>query len=405
VKKYRYVVLQDINASERGGGHSTLGNNTKSIVPPELTALTAEMTPTQAAEELKNPNTLNIARDMPLSLIEPFSSGASGPLEQISGSSTWGVAAIGADKTEHDGNGVTVAVLDTGIKADHPAFVDPALELVQKNFTSEGNHDMHGHGTHCAGTIFGRDITHQGQSVRIGVAPGVKKALIGKVLGAGAGTAELIQAITWARAEGADVISMSLGYNHAGLLQLLCEDFPPAKAASELLAIYLENMRQFDTLMTLLAIPARDAVNPLIVAASGNESEATAASNPYRISASSPSAALHVVSVGALAQTTSGKLDVAPFSNTSVDLVAPGVSVISANLNDSLVPLSGTSMATPHVAGLAALYCQRMRALGLPQTGENVRGQLVGGAVREPLVEGVTIGDVGMGMPLAPPSQ
>ena len=84
---------------------------------------------------------------------------------------------MGADTSSCTGNGIVVAVLDTGIDASHPAFA--GVEVIQKDFTGEGDGDQHGHGTHCAGTIFGRNVN----GTRIGVAMGVKKALIGKVLG------------------------------------------------------------------------------------------------------------------------------------------------------------------------------------------------------------------------------
>ena len=81
------------------------------------------------------------------------------------------------DRSTWTGEGVTVAVLDTGIDSKHPAFA--GVDIVEKDFTGTGNGDRQGHGTHCAGTIFGRDVDGK----RIGVARGVKRALIGKVLG------------------------------------------------------------------------------------------------------------------------------------------------------------------------------------------------------------------------------
>ena len=113
----------------------------------------------------------------------------------------------GTLQSPYTGHGVTVAVLDTGIDATHEAF--KGIKLVQKDFTREEKGDQHGHGTHVAGTIFGQ--TSQG--LRFGVAPGVRRALIGKVLGAkGGGTTEgIIAAIQWAVKEKAHVINMSLG--------------------------------------------------------------------------------------------------------------------------------------------------------------------------------------------------
>ncbi len=128
---------------------------------------------------------------------------------------TWGIRAVRADTSPFTGAGVTVAVLDTGIDPNHPAFA--GVELV-RHFTDESDDDTHGHGTHCAGTIFGRDA----DGVRIGVAPGVTKAVIGKVLGAGGGGGDqIMEAIQWAIAEGANMISMSLGIDFPRYVELL----------------------------------------------------------------------------------------------------------------------------------------------------------------------------------------
>src|SRR5918998_73997 len=121
-----------------------------------------------------------IAPIMPTRLIEPLAAAAAAP-------PTWGVSAVRADVSAFTGNGVVPCVLDTGIDSSHPAF--HGVQLVERDFTGEGTGDGHGHGTHCAGTIFGRDVG----GTRIGVAPGVRKALIGKVLDSrGSGTSAMI---------------------------------------------------------------------------------------------------------------------------------------------------------------------------------------------------------------------
>jgi subtilisin family serine protease len=120
---------------------------------------------------------------------------------------SWGVEAVGALNTSFDGRGVTVAVLDTGIDRGHPAFT--GVEVVEEDFTGEGNGDQNGHGTHCAGTICGRDV----DGTRIGIARSVAKLLVGKVLGkdGGGSTQAIYDAMQWALRNGAHVISMSLG--------------------------------------------------------------------------------------------------------------------------------------------------------------------------------------------------
>ena len=111
-----------------------------------------------------------------------------------SNGATWGVKAVGADVSARTGAGIVVAVLDTGIDASHPAFA--GVEIIEEDFSGYGNGDVQGHGTHCAGTIFGRDV----DGMRIGVAPGVTKALIGKVLGddGNGGSDMLFRGIQWA---------------------------------------------------------------------------------------------------------------------------------------------------------------------------------------------------------------
>ena len=98
----------------------------------------------------------------------------------------WGIASVRADRSPYSGRGVTVAVLDTGIDTSHPAFA--GVDILEQDFTGEGNGDVDGHGTHCAGTIFGRDVSGQ----RIGVARGISRALIGKVLGQNGGDSQMI---------------------------------------------------------------------------------------------------------------------------------------------------------------------------------------------------------------------
>src|SRR5262249_54000220 len=160
--------------------------------------------------------------------------------------SPWGIAAVKADESHFDGSGVVMAILDTGIDKTHVAF--GGIELVEQDFTGDGNGDQAGHGTHCAGTVFGRDVG----GTRIGIARGVTRALIGKVLGNdGRGSSEaLYRAMTWAINSGARVISMSLGFDYPGLVQrFVGEGWPPELATSVALEAYRANLRLFDDIM------------------------------------------------------------------------------------------------------------------------------------------------------------
>ncbi|MDD2720183.1 MAG: S8 family serine peptidase [Gallionella sp.] len=138
----------------------------------------AKLTSKEVAELRRDPEVHAVAQPMPLKLIEPVSAPQTN--HAATTGNTWGVEAVHADTSPFTGEGIVVAILDTGINPNHIAF--NGVNLVRRNFTQDANgDDIHGHGTHCAGTIFGRNIN----GLRIGVAPGIKKALIGKVLGEG----------------------------------------------------------------------------------------------------------------------------------------------------------------------------------------------------------------------------
>lgn len=144
----------------------------------EVELESAELNKMEISELKEEPDTLT-AGVMPMSLHKPTSENA---IETVpSGEISWGLEAIGIPDTPYKGRGITVAVLDTGIDSSHPAF--EGVELLEKDFTDQGNGDDHGHGTHVAGTLFGQSVAGYG----MGVAPGIKKALIGKVLDATGG--------------------------------------------------------------------------------------------------------------------------------------------------------------------------------------------------------------------------
>ena len=203
----------------------------------------------------------------------------------------------GALQSPYVGHGIAVAVLDTGIDAGHEAFRN--VELIQKDFTGEGDGDQNGHGTHVAGTIFGQTV----QGVRYAVAPGVRRALIGKVLGKerSATTKELVDAVQWAVDGGADIINMSLGFDFPGLVRWWVEemDLEADLATSRALAQYRDNVRFFDRLVELLRARSAQFPSALIVAAAGNESRRQIRPD-YAIEVSPPAAADGIVAVAAV---------------------------------------------------------------------------------------------------------
>lgn len=332
-----------------------------------------------------------VAPAMPMHLVQPRDIHDVTPLD--AGDIAWGVKAVRADTSTATGVGIVVAVLDTGIALGHPAFA--GMEIVRRNFTQEADDDLHGHGTHCAGTIFGRRVG----ATRIGVAPGVNRALIGKVLGAGGGSSDsIVEAMLWAANEGAHVISMSLGMDFPGYARRLrMSGMPEELAVSRALEGYRANVVLFERLVGLLNARPRPT---LVIAAAGNESQRVLDAS-FEIAVSPPATSAGIVSVAALGRGLGGALAVAEFSNTGAVISGPGVDIVSAGLDNGLRSMSGTSMATPHVAGVAALWAQRLREQG-NLTLMNLTGRLVGQSVFQGLQPGIDPADVGAGLAIAP---
>lgn len=367
------------------------GFSTKSFAIAERAApsISSEsLAPAEEAELARDPEVVASAPVMPTRLISPLAAeGGEGE--------AWGIAAVGAEVSACDGSGVVAAVLDTGIDAEHAAFRGVTLET--RDFTGDGIDDVQGHGTHCAGVIFGQDVGGR----RIGVARGVRRALIGKVLGDdGTGNSEMVfDALHWASASGANVISMSLGFDFPGLVEdLEKQGWPIPLATSTALEAYRANLMMFNAIMAELKARRAFGKDALVVAAAGNESKREI-DQKYRIAASLPAAAGDVVSVAALGRTAGG-LSVADFSNIGAILSGPGVDILSAWPGGGLRSLSGTSMACPHAAGVAALWWQAVAAKGKPGA-YNVGAKLVGSCRRDGLVD-TGQDDVGEGLVKAP---
>lgn len=243
---------------------------------------------------------------------------------------TWGLEAIHANLSSLTGAGIKVAILDTGFDDQHPDFI--GRSVTKKSFVSNSSEiDMVGHGTHCIGTACGS--ARPLNVPRYGVATEAE-IYAGKVLGDdGFGTdRSIIAGMDWALGEHCVVISMSLG-----------AEVPIGAQPSE----DYEQIGQ----------ACLDA-GTLVVAAAGNESDRPNRINPV----GSPANASTIMAVGAIDRF----MQIARFScgglNTGqdVDLAAPGFDIFSSLPKDKGMyeRLNGTSMATPHVAGIAALIAQ-----------------------------------------------
>ena len=393
-----YIVLRDLQSAPTvepfGGGTGLRGGIRSLPAPPEPRIEVERLDARDVHAISRDPEVAAIAPRMPTRLIEPRRADGTGAAAD---GDAWGISAVGADVSTFTGAGSVVAVLDTGIDSSHPAFA--GVTLVQEDFSGSGNGDVQGHGSHCAGTVFGRDV----DGARIGVALGVDRALIGKVLGDdGGGSSEMLfSGIQWAVEGGADVISMSLGFDFPGLVKALAGDgWPVDLATSRALEAYRGNLRMFDALMNLVRVREAFGSGTVVVAAAGNESERQQDPD-YEIAASLPAAAEGVVSVGALGQQGS-VLTIAPFSNTFPQVSAPGVAIKSVQVGGGTRDLNGTSMACPHVAGVVALWWEAVRSSPLPATARTVQAKLLASARTDLFAPGVEVADRGVGLVKAP---
>lgn len=231
----------------------------------------------------------------------------------------WGHYLLGIPDTwtQSQGQGIKVAVLDTGVDTDHPDLVNAIADT--QDFTGDGIEDMNGHGTHCAG-IIGARINGVGF---VGVAPKCE-LLIAKVLANnGSGSYNWISSgIDWAVQNGADIISMSLG--------------GPSTEPTLHRAIHLAL-----------------AEGLTIICAAGNEGAFGVNTIGY------PGRYGSVITIAAH----DPQGNPAGFSSRGgeIDFMAPGTDIWSTYKEGGFAELSGTSMATPFVAGMAALILSKHR--------------------------------------------
>lgn len=285
--------------------------------------MSARLTPAQLEALRRDPSVDLIEEEQIYSLGARPSSG--GTTTVTTQSTPWGISKTGADQSyAQAGNGsgevtgVRTYVIDTGVDMKNADLNRP----LHVNFIADRkNTDCNGHGTHVAGTMAAYDNT----AAVVGMAPGAPVYGV-KVLDCnGSGTTtSVIKGVDWVAANAIlpAVANMSLG---GGASQLLDDAVRAAAARGIVFAI-----------------------------AAGNASADACTASPARMGG--------VGTPGVLVTAATDVNDLeASFSNhgSCVDIWAPGVAVPSLKLGGGVVSLSGTSMASPHVAGAAALYWAR----------------------------------------------
>jgi subtilisin family serine protease len=387
----QYVIFE-ITSPMRDEGDFGLESLGVGDNPPEAAVHGAELSETEAADERRKPNQI-LAPGLPTMLIKPVSM-AEAAAPAAAGAS-WGVEAVGATQSPFTGSGITVAVLDTGVDSSHEAF--QGVNVTRRDFTGEGDEDEHGHGTHCAWTIAGRDIA----GFRFGVATGITELLAGKVLGnEGGSTDALVNGIHWAVDNRANVISMSLGIDFPGAVdRMIQRGLPVQPATSRVLEAYRDNLLLFGAIADFVQARAAFDGTTIIVAATGNESERERPENPYTVGVAPPAASEGFIAVGAVGKADGGGFGIASFSNAGATVVAPGVDITSARAGGGFADASGTSMATPHVAGVAALWAEKLQAEEGQIDVDVLRARLTGSGRR---LGALASDDIGTGLVAAP---
>lgn len=244
-----------------------------------------------------------------------------------------------------DGSGVRVGIIDTGIEASHPAF--GGKNILFRDFTSNRTdpYDDHGHGSHVAGTIAGHPLRGQ----EIGVAPGAD-LVIAKAFDQRGDSVDqkLLEALQWIAENNVQILSASWTFE---------PDLSSLDPSKEPFCIAVEML---------------DRLGILPVFAAGNEGSAEA-------TIGIPAACPKAIAVAA----TDESDQVADFSSrgparwknqvgSKPDIAAPGVDIESAGLGGGFAVKSGTSMATPHVAGSLALLMQNRTRHEAPRAREAI---------------------------------
>ncbi|MGE6395729.1 S8 family peptidase [Chryseobacterium scophthalmum] len=281
----------------------------------------------------------------------------------------WGVKSIGIEKALYTGKGIDVCILDTGLEMSHPDF--SSREIEGKSFIQgeDWSKDPNGHGTHCTGISAGNLRSDTGKRYGIAKDCNLKIAKVLSDKGKGT-TSSVIDAIDWAITKQFRILSLSLA-------SPVALNEKPSVLFETVGTRALEN-------------------NCLIIAAAGNDSNRPSLPKPV----SAPANSLSIMAVAAI----DGQMRVAKFSNGglnpstggNINVCAPGVDIFSTYPKNTknknyYFALSGTSMATPHVSGLAALYMEQFPDLSAKEIWELIEKNA------KP-IEGLKYRDIGSGL-------
>lgn len=340
VLRSTYIVqVQEGHSPEVRSAIAALGETPHDELTEVMDGFVLDLTDAEVTALQNNPFVIQVVADMPMQLMDTQSPTPSWGLDRID------QTALPMDSTYNyptsAGEGVRVYVVDTGVMASNPDFagrVLPGADMLGQGLEAA---DCHGHGTHVAGTAAG---------TKYGVA---KKAWIVpvRVLScSGSGSwSYFISAMDWIIANNPAgtpaVMSASLGGNYYSLVNTAVEKLYQA------------------------------GITPIIAAGNSNADACTA----------SPASAPNAITVGASDQNDAR----ASFSNYGdcVDVFAPGVNITSDKASDptAYAVMSGTSMATPHVSGLAALYLSGNKSASPAQVTTAIRNGGVAGAITNAL--------------------
>jgi subtilisin family serine protease len=251
---------------------------------------------------------------------------------------SWGWERISADAVDHDGTGVDVGILDTGIESDHCSLAVAGGRNVTNSGLPNDYGDAHGHGTHVAGITGALD----NDIGVIGVAPKTNLYAVKVLDDNGSGRySNLVAGIDWCLSNDVELISMSLGGDSAS--STMDQAIEDAHAAGHLLLSAAGN--------------------------NGNDQDGVCDEETVTY----PAAHDDVVAVSAMNEDET----IASYSSVgaAVDVLAPGTEITSTYVNNEYTQASGTSAACPFVTGVAALLWQTHSADG-PGPNDDVKETL-----------------------------